>query len=196
MSQQESSASSVPAVTRKESVIPDAAEKVTTSGAGPAEGMWKLTLNHKPLPGSKIIVFLPVCDDPSKSQLIVSPGTSSTTQAAPTLDLSGNEQFPVLNSALDLSKRCVPSGSIPPLSIKTEPEELNIVGKGDSCTEIESKEGNKTSVVAETIASDTKNIESIETKLPILITDVRTEAPGAEGGAPESCQQAKNEIKM
>lgn len=171
---------------------------MTTSGAGPAEGMWKLTLNHKPLPGSNIIVFLPVCDDPSKSRLIVSPGTSSTPQAAPTLDLSGNEQFPVLNSALDLSKRGVPSGSIPPLSIKTEPEELNIVRKGDSCTEIESKEGNKTSVVAKTIASDTKKIESmsIETKLPILITDVRTEAPGAEVGAPESCQQAKNEIKM
>lgn len=190
-------------MTRKQSVIPDAVEKITTTGTGPAEGTWKLTLNHKPPPGSNIIVFLPVCKDPSNNQLIVSPGTTLTPQVAPALDFSsGNEQFPVFTSALDLSKKCISSDSISPLSIKTEREDLNIVGKRDeilnSCTEIASKKGNKTSVVTKTIALDTKKFGpvSMESTLPILITDVRTEASGAEVGAPESCQQVNKEIKL
>lgn len=181
-------------MTRKEFVIPDSVGKFPTTGAGPAEGMWKITLSHKPPPGSNIIVFLPVCEDPSKNQLIVSPGTSSTTQVSPALDFSsGHEQFPICDSALDLSNKCISSDTIPPQSIKTEPEKPNIVGKRDdilnSCTETESKEGNKTSLVAKTHLS-------MATTLPILITDVRTEVPSAEIGAPESCQQAKKEMKM
>lgn len=188
---------------RKESVIPEAAEETTTTSPGQADGMWTLTLNHKPLPGSNIIVFLPVCEDANKNPVMVSPGTSSAPEAAAPLDISsGNEKLPVCNSALDLSKKCTPSDSIPSLSIKTEPNEPHIVGKREeipiSCTDIESKESTKTSVTASTIAPDTKNVKlmSTETKLPILITDVRTEAPGAEVGAPRSCQQVKKEIKM
>lgn len=190
-SEPESSASSVPAVRRKEPTTPDAVEKITTTSAGPAEGIWKITLNQKPPPVSNIILFLPVCENLSNNQLIVSPGSSSTPQVAPALDFpTGNKQLPVCNLALDLSKKCISSDSIPPPSIKTEPEERDEILKS------ESKEDKKTSFVAKTVALDTKNLEPMESTLPILITDVRTEAQGAECGAPESCQLAKKEIQM
>lgn len=177
-------------------------EKIATTGADPA-GVWKITLNHKPPPGSNIIVFLPVCEDPSNG-LTISPGTSSSPQVASALDLSsGDKQGPVCDAALDLSKKCISSNSLPPVSIKKEPGALKIVGRRDerlnsSSAEIKSKKGKKTNGVAKTIEIDTKNLEptSMETTLPILITDVRTEAPGAEVGAPESFQQAQREIKM
>lgn len=184
---------------RGEPTIPDAVEKkIATTSAGPAEGLWKITLNNKPPPVSNIILFVPVCKDSSNDQLMVSPGPSSTPQVAPAPDL-GNKQFPVCNPALDLSKKSLSSDSIS-LSIKAEPEESNNVGKQGEILncgpEIELKEANKTSAAAKTVALDTKNLEPMESTLPILITDVRTEAQGAEIGAPESCQLAKKEMKM
>lgn len=191
-SKPESSASNVPQATTKKSVVPDAVEKIATTGTDSAEGVWKITLNHKPPPGSNIIVFLPVCEDPSNG-LIISPGASSAPQVAPALDFSSRDkQVPVCDAALDLSKKCISSNSIPPVSIKKEPEELKIVGRRDDClnsgsADIKLKEGRKRNGVATTIEIDSKNPEpiSMDTTLPILITDVRTEAPGAEVGAPE-----------
>lgn len=135
---------------------------------------------------------------------MVSPGASSSPPVAPALDLSGRDKpGPVCHTALDLSKKCFPSNSIPPVSIKKEPEELKIVGRPDECLnssspQNKSKQGKKTNDVAKTIEMDSKNLEptSMDTPLPILITDVRTEAPGAEVGEAESSQRAQREIKV
>lgn len=203
-SKPESSAPTAPQATTEESVVPDAAEKIAATGADPAEGVWKLTLNHKPPPGSNIIVFLPVCDDPSNG-LMISPGASSPPPVAPALDPSGrgDQAGPVCHTALDLSKKCIPSNSIPPVSIKKEPEELKIAGRPDerlngSGPESKSEEGQKTNDVAQTIETDSEHLEpaSAGTTLPILITDVRTEAPGAGVGAAGSSQRAQREAQV
>lgn len=183
-------------MTREEPTIPDDVENIT-GRAGPAEEPGKLTLNQEPPPLSNIILLLPVCENLSNNQLMVSPGTSVTPPVTPALE---NEPFPVCKPALDLSRQRISSVPTPPLSIKTEPEEPSGVGKQDDMPngspEIELKEASETSFVAKTIGLDTQNLEQMESTLPILITDVRTEAEGAEAGAPESCPPAKKEIKM
>lgn len=134
-------------------------------------------------------MFLPVCKD-SSNNLIISPGASSTAHFPPALDLSsGIKHVPDCNAALDLSKKCNSSNSL--LSVKKEPN-------NSRDTEIKLQKGKKTNGVSETTDVDTKSFEplSMETTLPILITDVRSEAPGAEVDAPESFQQVQRELKM
>ncbi|XP_063736444.1 zinc finger protein ZFP2 [Eleginops maclovinus] len=121
-----------------------------SDGSGPSDGLWKLTLDKKPPPGIKLVVFLPVCASQTPG-LNLPPASSPT---LPFLALQGQPQEALLHTSgvlqnglhlenginpeheapLDLSKNCNSSKSascnISLLPIKAEPGDWDITGEG------------------------------------------------------------------
>ncbi|XP_029307269.1 zinc finger and SCAN domain-containing protein 2 [Cottoperca gobio] len=126
---------SLPAEPVKDSRSPGLVTGGVSAGYGPSDGLWKLTLNKRPPPGVKLVVFLPVCATQT-NDLTLPPATSltqpvpamqgQTQDALPPLSnecLGGNvalgaplngplnlvtgiKQDPELQAPLDLSKKC------------------------------------------------------------------------------------------
>ncbi|XP_059194453.1 oocyte zinc finger protein XlCOF28 [Centropristis striata] len=126
------------------------------AGSAPSDGLWKLTLDKRPPPGVKLVVFLPVCA--TQSNGLPLPSAVSPTLSASTMQVQPQETFPPvlkehlggnapldaplnlvtgikhdpeLEVPLDLSKKCN-SSNCNILRIKSEPGEFEISEEANS----------------------------------------------------------------
>ncbi|XP_071326735.1 zinc finger protein 572 isoform X2 [Trachinotus anak] len=149
-----------PAAPVEDPVSPGPVTGGGSTGSGPSDGLWKLTLNKQPPPGVSFVLFLPVC--PSQTNgLPVSPANPQTPvpsmEVQPQVSLpsvSSNEhlglgvpqdtpldlvtrvkQDPECEAPLNLSKKSDSSKSaqndVPLCAIKNEPEEFDISGEAN-----------------------------------------------------------------
>lgn len=105
-----------PAAPVKDRRSPGPLTEGVSAGSGPSDGLWKLTLDKKPPPGVKLVVFLPVCPTQTNGlplpsavpQTLSVPAMQALPQAASPPFISngcfgGNAAFGVpLNTPLDL----------------------------------------------------------------------------------------------
>ncbi|XP_070690928.1 oocyte zinc finger protein XlCOF6 [Pempheris klunzingeri] len=126
-----------------------------SAGSSPADGVWKLTLNKRPPPGVKLVLFLPVTPtqttgpalpsavsqtlpgpamqvQPQAALLTVSHenlGVNAAAGVAPMDLVTEIKQDPDCEAPLDLSKKCNSSTSalndIPLLPVKSEPDKFD-----------------------------------------------------------------------
>ncbi|XP_035480701.2 zinc finger protein 668 isoform X1 [Scophthalmus maximus] len=136
--------SNKPARPVKESVRPGLVTGDVSSGSGPADGLWKLTLDKQPPPGVEFVLYLPVCppettDQPLSPAASSHPGVNAALGVqldAPQDLVSGIKEDPEGEAPLDLSKKInsskFPLSDIPLRPIKNEPEvsEISIEANG------------------------------------------------------------------
>lgn len=154
-----------------DSSSPGLVTECVSPGSGPADGLWKLTLDKEPPPGVKLVLFFPVCQSQTNGLTLPSavsptlPGPAVQVQPqhlgvnaalgapliAPLDFVTGLHQDPGCDAPLDLSKKCNSSKSalsdIPLQPIKSEPEEFEISGESDVTDGQEFQDGDGKSIV-------------------------------------------------
>ncbi|KAM9309273.1 uncharacterized protein KZ484_025366 isoform 2-T4 [Pholidichthys leucotaenia] len=132
-------ASDSPAAPATNSSSPENVEEGVSTGSCPSDGLWKLTLDKEPPPGVNLVLFVPVCSTAANgapvSQTIQIPTMQALPESLVLKSALGEPQNTPLNvsfmvkqeleAPLDLSKK----STIPPVSIKHEPEESDISGE-------------------------------------------------------------------
>ncbi|XP_070767776.1 zinc finger protein ZFP2 [Enoplosus armatus] len=144
----------------KDSRSPGLVTGGVSAGSGSPDGLWKLTLDKQPPPGVKLVLFLPVC--PTQTNGLTLPSAASPTLPGPAmqvqpevaLDLvtkTGIKQDAECEAPLDLSNKFGSSkpalSDIPPLPIKSEPEEFDISGEAGSTERREFKNGDSKAII-------------------------------------------------
>ncbi|KAG7242200.1 hypothetical protein INR49_024246 [Caranx melampygus] len=137
-----------PAAPVEDPVSADLGTEGVSTGSGPSDGLWKLTLDKQPPPGVKLVFFLPVC--PTQSNNLSVSSETPQTLPVPSMEVkppfSGNghhgfgvphdtpldlvtkiKQDPEYEAPLDLSKKCNSAKSLAgACTVKNEPEEFEI----------------------------------------------------------------------
>lgn len=132
-------------------VSSDLGTEGVSTGSGPSDGLWKLTLDKQPPPGVKLVLFLPVCSTQSNNLPLSSepPETLAvpSMEVKPPFSSNGHHGLGVLNNTpldlvarikqdpeydapFDLSKKCnsvkSAQSNSPLCTVKNEPEEFEI----------------------------------------------------------------------
>ncbi|XP_039974728.1 zinc finger protein 358 [Xiphias gladius] len=81
-----------PAVPVKDSVSPGLVTGGVSTGSGPSDRLWKLTLDKQPPPGVELVLFLPVC--PSRTNSLPLPSAIPQTLPVPAMRVQPHASLP------------------------------------------------------------------------------------------------------
>ncbi|XP_074510128.1 uncharacterized protein LOC141779273 [Sebastes fasciatus] len=217
--------SNSPAAPVKDSRSPGLVTEAVSSGSGPSDGLWKLTLNRQPPPGVKLVVFLPVCA--TQADGLTLPSEISPTLPVPLTQGPPQEAFPPVNAVLgaqlnaplnlvtgikrdpqweaplDLSKKCDLSkfvlNNIPLLPVKRQLGEFKISGEQKKKTN-PGETDTRTEVKQFKVDAMDFSSFKVNTTSTGLIIDIKKEpqspGPDCDLWSSRSCQLTEKEIKM
>lgn len=209
----------------KDSRSPGLVTEAVSSGSGPSDGLWKLTLNRQPPPGVKLVVFLPVCA--TQADGLTLPSEISPTLPVPLTQGPPQEAFPPVNAVLgaqlnaplnlvtgikrdpqweaplDLSKKCDLSkfvlNNIPLLPVKRQLGEFKISGEQKKKTN-PGETDTRTEVKQFKVDAMDFSSFKVNTTSTGLIIDIKKEpqspGPDCDLWSSRSCQLTEKEIKM